>query len=244
MDIRDISTAARIELLEPLEQRPSRRYLLQLATSNLQTYMNRLSNTGRPWAVSETLLVVSPGLSEYLMPVSDIGKVMDVTTVGDESNAHIERQIPFWDLNDIRTDWNAPSNIPAITFFDSSHTAQRIAFSRKNWEDAVYATVWPIPQFPCAYRVLYGVKGSAPTMSLDQEPIITQHHYLLSTKTALDALPGSAWFGDESENRIRRKELQASLSMRLPDLLKQFEIYIRNMTVSRITRRLTYSIDN
>jgi hypothetical protein len=70
MELRDISTAARIELLEPLPQRPSRRYLLQLATSNLQSYMNRLSNTGRPWAVSETLLVVSPGVNEYLMPVS------------------------------------------------------------------------------------------------------------------------------------------------------------------------------
>lgn len=243
MDIRDICTASRIELLEPYSQRPSRRLLLQLATSNLQSYMNRLSNTGRAWSVAETLLVVGAGVNEYLMPVSDIGKVMDVTTVADNNDSFIERQIPFWDLNDLRTDWNAPANLPAITFYDATHTAQRIAFSRKNWEDAVWATIWPIPQFTATYRVLYGVKGAAPEMSLDSSPIITQHHFLLSTKTALDALPGSAWWADEQANRLRRGELLASLSQRLPDLLKQFDIFVRSMTTSRMTRRLTYSID-
>lgn len=243
MNIRDIATASRIELLEPLPARPSRRYLLQLATTNLQSYMNRLSNTGRPWSVSETLLVVSPGVSEYLMPVDDISKVMDVTTTDSDNPSHIERQIPFWDLNDLRTDWNAPANIPAITFYDSQHTAQRIAFYRKEWQDSVFAQVWPIPQFTCAYRVLYGVKGSAPTMSLDSSPIITQHHPLLVTKTALDALPGSAWWSDEASNRLRRNELAQSFDQRLPDLIKQFDIYVRSMTTSRMTRRLCYSID-
>lgn len=205
--------------------------------------MNRLSNTGRPWAVAETLLAVSPNVSEYLMPVSDVAKVMDVWTTGDDSNAHIERQIPFWDLGDTRTHWNAPANLPAIAFYDSTHTAQRISFFRKDWQDAVWAKIWPIPQFTCSYSVLYGVKGSAPTMPLDSSPIITQHHFLLSTKTALDGLAGSAWWADESENRLRRRELKESFLMRLPDLEKQFNIYIKNMTVNRMTRRLTYAID-
>jgi hypothetical protein len=243
MDLRDICTASRIELLEPLPQRPSRRYLLQLATTNLQSYMNRLSNTGRPWAVAETLLVVSPNVGEYLMPVSDISKVMDVTTIDSNNDSHIERQIPFWDLNDLRTNWNAPANLPLITFYDSQHTAQRIAFYRKDWQDAVYAQVFPIPQFECTYRVLYAVKGAAPDMSLDSSPIITQHHPLLVTKTALDALPGSSWWQDEQQNRLRRNELAASFGQRLPDLVKQFDIYVRSMTTSRMTKRLTYSID-
>jgi hypothetical protein len=80
-------------------------------------------------------------------------------------------------------------------------------------------------------------------MSLDDSPIITQHHFLLSTKTALDALPGSAWWSDEQQNRLRRNELAASLGNRLPDLLKQFDIFVRSMTTSRMTRRLTYAID-
>lgn len=243
MNIRDIATASRIELLEPLPARPSRRYLLQLATANLQSYMNRLSNTGRPWAVAETLLVVSPNISEYLMPVDDISKVMDVTTINPDNDSHIERQIPFWDLNDLRTNWNAPANLPLITFYDSHHTAQRIAFSRKQWQDAVYATLFPIPQFTCTYRVLYAVKGNAPDMSLDASPIITQHHPLLVTKTALDALPGSAWWADEQQNRIRRNELASSFDNRLPDLVTQFNIYVRSMTTSRMSRRLTYSLD-
>lgn len=243
MDLRDIATAARIDLLEPLPQRPSRRYLLQLATSNTQTYFNRLSNTGRPWAVAETVLVVSPNVMEYLLPVSDISKVMDVTTVGESSNAFIERQIPFWDFPDLRHDWNAPANLPAITFYSPTHTAQRIAFYRKDFQNAAYCSVWPIPQFTASYRVLYSVTGSAPDMSLDDSPILTQHHYLLSTKTALDALPGSAWWASEDENRVRRRELAASFAGRLPELEKQFDRYIRSLTTSRMTRRMTYSID-
>ena len=243
MNLRDIATASRIDLLEPLPQRPSRRYLLQLATSNVQTYFNRLSNTGRPWAVAETILVVSPGTSQYLMQVDDISKILDVTTSDINNPAHIERQIPFWDFPDLRTDWNAPANLPAITFYDSQHTAQRIAFFRKDFQNACYAAVWPIPQFTCSYRVLYSVTGSAPTMSLDDSPILTQHHFLLSTKTALDALPGSAWWQNEDENRARRKELALSLSSRLPDLQTQFDRYIRSLTTPRMTRRLTYAID-
>lgn len=168
---------------------------------------------------------------------------MDVTTVNTANLAHIERQIPFWDFADLRTDWNAPANLPAITFYDSQHTAQRIAFFRKDFQNEAYAAVWPIPQFTCSYRVLYSVTGSAPTMSLDDSPILTQHHYLLSTKTALDALPGSAWWQDEDENRARRKELAASFAARLPDLQQQFERYIRSLTTPRMTRRLTYAID-
>lgn len=243
MRLRDIPTAARIELIDPLPQRPSRRYLLQLATSATQNYLNRLSNTGRPWAVAETLLTVTPNVLEYLIPVNNVSKIMDVTTTFDDNDAHIERQIPFWDFPDLRTDWNAPANLPAITFYDSVHTAQRVAFYRKNWNNACYASVWPIPQFACSYRVLYSVVGNAPEMSLDDSPLLTQFHNLLTTRTALDALAGSAWWADESENRIRRKELAASLSARLPDMEAQFNRYMRSLTQSRMTKRLTLSID-
>lgn len=205
--------------------------------------MNRLSNTGRPWSIAETLLVVSPNTIEYLLPVSNISKIQDVTTVNSDSDAHIERQIPFFDLQELRTDWNAPANLPAITWFDSVHTAQRIAFYRKDWQNAAWCSVWPIPQFTCSYRVLYSVVGNAPEMPLDQEPILTQFHNLLVTKTALDALPGSAWWADESENRIRRKELAASLSSRLPEMEKQFNEYMRSLTASRMSKRMVYAID-
>lgn len=243
MDLRGIATGARVELLEPFPQRPSRRYLLQLATSTTQNYMNRISNTGRPWSIAETLLVVSPNVIEYLLPVDNISKIQDVTTVADNNDSFIEWQVPFFDFQDLRHDWNAPANLPAITFYDATHTARRIAFYRKNWENAAYCSVWPIPQFTASYRVLYSVVGNAPSMSLDQEPILTQFHNMLVTKTAVDALPGSAWWQDEDQNRIRRKELAASFASRLPEMEQAFNIYVRSLTTSRMTRRLTYSLD-
>lgn len=243
MRIRDIATAARVELIDPLPQRPSRRYLLQLATTNTQNYYNKISATGRAWAVSEFDLIVSPNVREYVATVSDIGRVLDVTTKDDTNSYHIERPVRFWDLAESRAHWNAPANLPAITFYDSQHTAQRISFFRKNFLDAVYCEVMPIPQFSCVYRVLYANKGVASDMALDDSPILTQHHALIVTKTALDATPGSAWWDSEPENRIRRKELQESFKLRLPPMMDEFNKYVRNQVQPRQTQRLVYSID-
>lgn len=243
MRLRDIATACRVELLEPLPQRPSRRYLLQLATTNVQNYYNKISATGRAWAVSEFDLFVSPSVREYTATVTDIGRILDVTTKDDSNPVHIERPVRFWDLAESRAHWEAPANLPSITFYDSAHTAQRISFFRKNFLDTVYCQLMPIPQQACVYRVLYANKGVASDMALDDSPILTQHHALIVTKTALDATPGSAWWANEKENRIRRGELQESFKLRLPPLMSEFDKYVRNQVQPRQTSRLVYSID-
>ena len=245
MKLRDIPTAARIELLEPLPQRPSRRYLLQLATTNLQSFFNELTETGRPWAIGEEplILTVASGQTEYVLPVgSEFGRVMDVTTHDPSNPSHIERQIPFWELADERGNWPGPRNAQTY-FYDSVHTAQRLSFYRKSFTNDVYASVWPVPNDTSQYRILFSMGDWASQMSLDDSPLLSQHHSLLAVKTAQDALPGAAWWGNEQENRLRRNELQASFAGRLPLLMDQFRRFIRNATQPRMTQRLVYSID-
>lgn len=244
MRLRDIPTSARIELLEPIAQRPSRRYLLQLATTNLQSFFNEITQTGRPWAVCDQpiVLTVASGQSEYLLPVGDEwGRPLDVTTMDPSNPSFIERQIPFFELADQKMDWNAPRN--AQTFIDSAgHTAQRMSFYKKGFGNDTYVSVWPVPQMSSQYRVLFSLGSWASEMSLDDSPLLTQHHSLLTIKTALDAVPGSAWFADEKENRLRRGELKESLNARLPIHMDQFRRFVRNVTQPRMTMRNLYEI--
>lgn len=245
MRLRDIPTAARIELLEPLSNRPSRRYLLQLATTNLQSFFNEIQATGRPWAIGDQplTLTVASGQTDYILPVgNEFGRVMDVTTYDPSNPSHIERQIPFWELADQRGNWPGPRNAQTYSF-DSLHSAQRMSFYRKQFSNDVYVSVWPVPQATVSYRVLWSVGDWASQMSLDDSPLLTQHHALLGIKTALDALPGSAWWESEEQNRLRRNELKESLSNRLPILMQQFKRFIQNVTQPRMTQRLVYSID-
>ena len=245
MRLRDIPTSARIELLEPMPQRPSRRYLLQLATTNLQSFFNEIQSTGHSWAIGEQpiILTVASGQSEYLLPVgNEWGRPMDVTTMDPSNPSFIERQIPFFELADQKMDWNAPRN--AQTFIDSAgHTAQRMSFYKKAFSNDTYVSVWPVPQMSSRYRILYSVGEWASQMSLDDSPLLTQHHALLTVKTAIDALPGSSWFADEKENRLRRNELRTSLNDRLPILMDQFRRFVRNVTQPRMTERILYAID-
>jgi hypothetical protein len=243
--LRDIPTAARIELLEPLSQRPSRRYLLQLATTNLQSFFNEITQTGRPWAVCSDpiILTVLPGQSEYLLPAGDeFGRVLDVTTYDPSNASFIERQVPFFELADQKFDWGGPRN-QAVYTSSARHTAQRMSFFKKGFQNDTYVSVWPVPQESSSYRILYSLGSWATEMALDESPLLTQHHALLVVKTALDALPGSAWFGDEKENRLRRNELQSSLAGRMPIHMDQFRRFVKNLTQPRMTERLVYSID-
>lgn len=245
MRLRDIPTAARIELIEPLPQRPSRRYLLALTTANLQSFFNETTQTGRPWAVCDQpiILTVASGQSEYVLPVgNEWGRPLDVTTCDPSNTSFVERQIEFTELADQKLDWDAPRN--AQTYIDSAgHTAQKMSFYKKGFQNDTYVSVWPVPQGSSSYRILYSLGNWASDMSLEDSPLLTQHHALLTIKTALDALPGSAWWEDEKDNRLRRNELQASLAGRLPIHMDQFRRFVRNVTQPRMTYRNLYPIE-
>jgi hypothetical protein len=245
LKLRDIPTSARVELLEPMSQRPSKRYLLQLATTNLQSFFNEITQTGRPWAIGDQplILTVAPNQSEYLLPVgNEFGRVMDVTTYDPSNPSFVERQVTFFELADQKFDWKAPRDYQS--YMDSAgHTAQRMSFHKKGFANDLYVSVWPVPTMSSQYRILWSMGDWASTMSLDDSPLLTQHHSLLTIKTALDALPGTAWWSSEADNRLRRNELETSLSRRLPIHLDQFKRYVRNVTQPRMTERYVAAID-
>lgn len=245
MKLRDIPTAARIELLDPKPQSPSRRYLLQKATFVTQSFFNRLSQSGRPWAVCDEpiLLTVQPGLSEYVLPVgNEWGRVLDVVTCDPSNPSFIERQVNFTELADQKFDWNLPRNYQG-SMDSAGHTAQRFSFFKKGFSNDQYVSVWPEPTGSSSYKIIYSLGNWASDMSLDDSPLLTQHHALLVCKTALDSVTSAAWWDSEGENRLRRAELKDSLSAQLPLYMKQFDEFVRNVTQPRMTQRLMYAIE-
>lgn len=245
MKLRDICTAARVELLEPLSQRPSRRYLLQKATFITQSFFNRLTQSGRAWAVCDQpiILTVASGQSEYLLPVGDeFGRVLDVVTCNPSDPSFIERPVDFWELADIHTNWDGPRNAGAYQS-SAGHTASRISFFKKGFQNDTYCSVFPVPTGSSSFRILYALGSWAKEMSLDDSPLLTAHHSLLVCKTALDSVTSAAWWDDEKENRIRRNELTRSLESQLPIYMKQFNDFASNVTMPRINYRELYTIE-
>lgn len=234
---------ARIELLEPMPQRPSRRYLLQLATTNTQSFFNEVSATGRAWSVctNPLLLTVGGGVTEYFLPVGDDwGRPLDVTTYSTDP-AQFEQQVTFTELADQKLDFNGPRNL-GIVHDAAGHSAVSMSFYKKGFTNDQWVSVYPAPQQTSTYRVIYSIGNWASEMALDDSPLMTHHHSLLVVKTALDALPGCAWWASEQDNRLRRNELRESFSERLPSLLKDFRSYIRSVSQPRMTYRNLYEI--
>lgn len=223
-----------------MPNRPSRRYLLQLATTNLQSFFNEITATGRPWSVCDSPLIlpVNIGQSEYLLPVGDDwGRPLDVTTY-DASNPHLsEQQVTFTELADQKFGTSSRDYLS-----DDGHSAH-LSFFKKGFTNDQWVSVWPVPTRSCFYRILYSLGNFASEMSLDDSPLLAHHHALVVVKTALDALPASAWWAVESENRMRRNELKESLSRRMPVLLDDFRRFVRSVTQPRMTMRSLYAVD-
>lgn len=244
MRLTDIAANARIELLEPMLQRPSRRYLLQIATTNTQSFFNEISATGRAWSVCSNplLLTVGGGISEYLLPVGDDwGRPLDVTTYSTDPS-HIEQQVTFTELADQKLDGGWSRN--AGPAYDAAgHSAVSMSFYKKGFDNSQYVSVYPVPTTSSTYRIIYSLGEWASQMALTDSPLMTHHHALLVVKSALDALPASAWWASEQDNRMRRNELRESLSDRLPPLVGDFRKYIRSISQPRMTYRNLYAID-
>lgn len=245
MRLRDIAIAARVELLNPMPQRPDRRYLLQKSTFVTQSFFNRLQQTGRPWAVCDNplILTVGGGIGEYLLPVGDeFGRPLDVFTCNTGDPSFIEQQVTFYELGDKHLDWGLPNN-SAYPMDNAGHSALRMSFFKKGFQNDTYVSVFPVPQTSSQYKIIYSIGEWASQMALNDSPLLAQHHAALVYKTALDSIAAAAWWADERENRMRRNELKESLSDQLPLYMKQFNDWARSLTQSRMTYRSTYAID-
>jgi hypothetical protein len=227
MKMSEMSAAARVELIDPRPQRPSYRHLLHLSVAVVQSFFNRLANTGRAWTVGETTIDVISGVDEYAIGAINIGKILDVVYFDPLNQEGTERQVPFSDLTELPGDYR-----------DSGLTgAARMAFYRKDGFDVPYAKIRPIPNESLTYTVLYSLGTWSQDASLSDSPLLSQHHHLLVAQLARDALPAAEWSGDPKADDYKRQSLERSLSRRIDGYEREFRQYIASLGTPRNSYR-------
>lgn len=235
----------RMWLRDPVPNQPSKRLVLNAVLRRTQSMFNRLSNTGKAWAISETGLTVNANQSEYLLTVDEsFGKPLRVTTLFPGNQSHIPRDVDFFDIGDINYNRMIPDNIASGLWADdgSNCTADRIAFFRKEgFADNVWVKVSPVPMASASYSIEYSIGNWADGAALTDSPVLTQHHQMPEIEAALDLLPSADWWMDnEPENRKRRVELAQSLSNALGDFREDWKTYVKSMTQGKMRRREMY----
>jgi hypothetical protein len=237
--------AARVELCEPREQQPSYRQLLNYGVAVWQQAYNQANNTGRSWAVTETILTAVPGSESVQVNGNSIGRIISVTTYDPTNPAWIERPVTFHDLGELTMDWLQPQNVGwwPSTIDGSPANAVRIAFFRLNGLPQVYARILPMPQIAAQYRCYYQVGAWADSAALAQAPLFEQYHQMLICQIARDALPATRWSNDVKADLVMRKELRESLQSRINEYLPEFKLYIASLTTPRRTMRNMLTID-
>jgi hypothetical protein len=241
----EMRESCRQRLGEPLPQSPSPKAILQSVCTHVQSLLfNRLANTGRAWTVGEPYrLTVVSGRDVYLLNVGpEWGKALDVYTIDGSNPFHTSRSIPFWNVQDIHFNW---SELYGYNFLSPwpGINAQRMAFFRTP-DGSVSVKIQPIPQLTATYEILYSTGSWASEASLDESPLLAEHHALPEVRACMSLLPLTKWGDDQKENRERRKEFAASLGRDDSILFEDYQNYVRNINGNKMSQMVTMGFDD
>lgn len=227
--VRQMQGGVRLRLDSPRAQAPTDLMVKQAVLSYSQRLINRVNNTGRAWTLQEVGLNVSAGQETYTLDVgSEYGKAIDIYTVDESNPNHIERSIPFFEVQNMQYDWGFPNNAGNwfLTYDGSNNTAMRMAIYR-SVEGDVNVRVFPIPQLSASYIVQFSTGFFMDSVSLDTTILLAQHHMLPETQAALSLLSRTRWSDSLKDDRGRRKDLAESLQYDISIFNKDFEDLIR-----------------
>lgn len=235
----------RVRLGHPRFQSPSNRDILLNLSTQIQRYCNKLSLSGRTWAVDEVSLMVVPGQEDYPISATNFGRPIQIRTVYPQNPSYIERDIEFDELGDLNFNWPYPKNFGSliVNIDGSPNTAQRMAFFRKSFADQCYVRVAPIPALPAQYQILYQV-GDVHGQALASIPVLPQHHDLLEIRTAISLLPATSWGDDAQADSNKQQAFAMALKNDEGPLSLDFEQYVRSVGAKRRpSNRILNSID-
>jgi hypothetical protein len=237
--IDEMKAHVKFRLAEPIAHKPSDDQILLNLTTQIQSYLNQVNLSAKPWATGECLLYVQPNQEDYALNAANFGKPIQVRTVYPQNSAHVERIVDFFELGDLNFDWNLPKNFGNLVYNadGSPHTAFRMAFFRKLGTDVPWVRVIPVPQWPATYQILYQIGVYGDTQGLGTVPVLPQHHALIEVRTAMSLLPIAEWSADELANAKKRQELALSLGNDEKRLGADFYDYIKTVTISRRLNR-------
>ena len=243
MNVRGALRGIRIRTRDPRAQQPSDRTLLKLLSDQTQNLALEANLRGRYWAVDETDLITTANTAEYLIPVANFGKPIEVYTNWPGNPSYVTQTVDFFELGDLHYQWDYPANFALVGSLDGSpHTSQRIAFYHKQGQ--VYARVVPTPAQSAQYRIIYQVGKYGDTMPLAEEIMLPEFAQLVEVRTAIAALPHCEWWDDERANKERRMELGMVLDRAEKQSYVLFKSYVATQTAgNQPNQRIAYLID-
>lgn len=243
MNLRGMLRGIRIRVRDPRAQQPSDRTLLKLLSDQVQNLSIEANLRGRYWAVDETELQVTANTGDYLIPIANFGKPIEVYTSWPGNPSYVTRTVDFFELGDLNYQWDMPGNFALSSAIDGSpHTAHRIAFYHKQGQ--VYARVMPTPAGGAQYKVIYQVGQYGATMPLSEEIMLPEFAQLVEVRTAIAALPHCEWVDEEARNEARRRELALTLDRAEKQSYALFKSYVATQTAGlQPNQRIAYLID-
>lgn len=218
---------AQIRLLcgHPMPEKPGDPQLLTLLRNATQLLHVRVQNSTQAWDVSNFQLLVSPGVSDYIVPASMASAAKDVLILTqDQSDPyHVARRIERCDLQDIPKFYQGPAqDITSLT-----HSAVVMSFYRKD-NNTAYIKVTPTPSQAATY--LCWMETGEPAMTaLADSPTLVPFQRFRNLKAAIQVLPLCEWAGmDARAMRDRRQELAVAMSRQEAEWESAFNIWIQN----------------
>ena len=205
---------------------------------------NRLANSNESFAQDDKLLYVNASTDTFTVSNDTrFGKVVLVTTYPTDENA-IERAVDFTNIRDINFENYTPRNYQGDWFTYLSggvHSANKMAFFY-DVDGRLRVKISPQPQADAIYRVRYSIGDWAKNANLSESPILTQFHHLFEIRTCKDVLYMCEWDGMTAEARaLKLTEMKPNFNEQEERYAMEFDLYLRNMTTSKLVKRLAWN---
>lgn len=220
----------------PQPARPSFDLILRQDLSDELDILNKLNNSGKPWALLTTQLNYYPnGTGKFQLDMGP-GKVLFVTRT--TTNPYI----PFLpvgvdELDDLQygTYFQMYGGIYGQSWV-LDQTIERISFYREGVTDQVqWCQIQPMPQESAVYTIYYLPSSPDADAALESATTLPEYSNLVTLRSATALLPYAQWFEDADANSNKRKELSMSFAYQLERKEQLFKDYIRQMTRPRTT---------
>lgn len=240
MSINSSISNVRSLLLNPKEQAPSVDQLFTHLSAEFQHMFNELSNSGQPWTFN-SITVSTAGNADHLVPVTP-GRVLFVTALP-SGNGFGPIALEFADLADVSSNFYPYSPLDYGLSRDFNERinfpfAAQIAFYRK--DNDLWFRLAPFVGALQSVTITYSTGNWVDNLSLGNTAVLSEHHHLVHTRTAMDLLPAAEWKTDENFNQARRENLARSFIAAEQRYAQQFIIAKRSLTEDEVGVRPSF----
>ncbi len=217
--------------------KPSFHQYLRQTLSEEQDIITMLNNTAQPWTVAEFTLNYRPGLAYYDINVNDMGKILYVVRL--TQNSYIPAiPVPFTDLANLQygTLWNTFYNCyNGLGSYFLSETIEQMAFYRTGAvNQQVRVQIQPQPVESCQYVISYLVGPISQDDPLETTAALPEFATVIQLRAAMALLPYTQWTEDRGQDLERKKELAAAFQYQLARKELQMKDYVRQLTHARM----------